>query len=250
MKDNYTLKEILLGLRGEQLRIAHQLKLLEEKLSIYGDMRHNGSYFTINSFDNICELTHQLRENYHNSMEAQNIILGRLEKIWQGPCYTCKVEKESDGNYYVGGVSIKSDEQVSFNEIADCVLHDNFVNQVSTNLRGYTNQELVENLKVFPDWLNCFYIDQENQYNCLRYKALTDSIFIRHDYYRGEYRQVIEELLSLKFPRKSFSEYLQNIIDQNDDIKKDIIVPSGEILASKAEFYLKDENDAYVLVRK
>lgn len=250
MKDYYTLKEILLGLRGEQLRIAQQLKSLEEKLSIYGDVRHEGSYFSINPLGDVCELIHQLRENYCHSVKTEDAILGRLEKIWQGPCYTCKVEKESDGNYHVGGVNIDPKEQTSFNNLADCILSDNFVHQISTNLNDLDSHNLRENLKVFPDWLNCFYIDQDNKYNCLRYKALTDSIFIRNDYHKGEYRKVIEELLSLKFSRKLFSEYLQSVIDQNDDVKRDIIVPKNEILSSKAEFYLRDDNDAYILIKK
>jgi len=176
--------------------------------------------------------------------------MGNLTKIWKGPCYTCQVEKDATGDYHVGGVSIKATEQLAFNQIADKLLDDNFVHHICVNLSTYENQNLIENLKIFPDWLNCFYIDGDNKYNCLRYKGLSDSIFIKSDHQNINVGEVVLALLSLKFPRNLFSEYIQNIIDCNDDTKRDIVVQDNFNGAFNTEFYFRDENDKYVLVKK
>ena len=47
-----------------------------------------------------------------------------------------------------------------------------------------------------------------------------------------------------------FSEYIQSIIEENSDVKKEIIIPKERNIKRISEFYLNEEKNEFILVKK
>ena len=61
---------------------------------------------------------------------------------------------------------------------------------------------------------------------------------------------IINKMLDIKISRDSFTEYIQNVIDNSYDAKKHIIVSNGKIDDYKLDFTIVDRHDTFVLVKK
>jgi len=252
MRDYYTLKEIVFGLRKEQLRIAKKLRLLESKVTVYNDKKYNSSRFDFDLVNNNVKLVYHLHEKYGLLGNLLNVVMFRFKNIFEGKEYVEELRKLEDGDYKIGGLgglkaTVFSDEQNDFNEIVDELLKDEFVNNVSLR---YTS-DLKSNFdKTF--WLsptNSFCINRKDNATSLFYDAKGDNGVVFQFSPKRNLQDVINEMLKVKFPRKLFSEYIQFIIDNSEETKKDVIIQDNKRKGIN-EFYLNDERDAFVLVKK
>ena len=139
------------------------------------------------------------------------------------------------------------DEQESFNKIMDELLSDEFVNRVSryhsSNMKSNYDKTFIFN----PTITTC--ISRNDNTVNLFYNAKNGDEIVFQLSHKRNLKDAINEMLEIKIPRKLFSEYIQYIIDNNDETKKNVVVQSN---ARKGinEFYVNDERDAFVLVKK
>ena len=252
MRDYYTLKEIVFGLRKEQLRIAKKLRLLESKVTIYNDEKYKGSRFDFDLVKGNVKLIYRLHEKYGLLDNLLNVITFRFKNIFDGKNYVEELRKLDNGDYKIGGLgglkaTIFSDEQDSFNEIIDELLKDDFVNNVSLRYMGDFKSNYDKTLFLNP--ITSFCVSKGNDSNGLFYGASKDDIVLLKTSRGKTYQDVINDILEVKFPRKLFSEYIQFIIDNSDEAKKDVIIQENGRKGIN-DFYINDERDAFVLVKK
>lgn len=254
MRDYYTLKEIVFGLRKEQLRIAKKLRLLESKVMVYNDEKYKGSKFDFDYVKNNVKLVYRLHEKYGLLDNLLNVITFRFKNISNGKNYVEELRKLENGDYKIGGLgglkaTIFKDEQNDFNGIVDEILKDEFVNNVSLRYMGDMKSNYAKTLFLNP--VDGFCVSKGTGSNGLFYGASRDdTILLKTSSPKRNLQDVINEILEVKFPRKLFSEYIQYIIDNNDDIKKDVIIYNNRSYTKEANFYINDERDAFVLVKK
>ena len=252
MRDYYTLKEIVCGLRKEQLRIAKKLRLLESKVTVYNDKKYKGSRFDFDLVKDNVKLVYHLHEKYSLLDNLLNVMTYRFKNFFEGKEYVEELRKLENGDYKIGGLgglkaTVFSDEQESFNEIIDELLKDDFVNNASLRYMGDFKSNYDKTLFLNP--ITSFCVSKGNDSNGLFYGAAKDDIVLLKTSRGKTYQDVINEMLEVKFPRKLFSEYIQYIIDNNDDTKKDVIVQDNKRKGIN-EFYINDEREAFVLVKK
>jgi len=254
MRDYYTLKEIVFGLRKEQLRIAKKLRLLESKVTVYNDKKYNSSRFDFDLVNNNVKLVYHLHEKYGLLDNLLNVITFRFKNIFDGKNYVEELRKLDNGDYKIGGLgglkaTVFRDEQDDFNGIVDEILKDEFVNNVSLRYMGDMKSNYTKTLFLNP--VDGFCVSKGNGSNGLFYGASRDdTILLKTSSRNKTYQDVINEILEVKFPRKLFSEYIQHIIDNNDETKKDVIIYNNRSYTKEANFYINDERDAFVLVKK
>lgn len=258
MKDYYTLKEIILGLRNEQLKIAKELKELETKLSIYGDKKYENSRFDFNILNNDVYFVHYLHKKYSFIENILNLLTFKFKEIVKGDEYFSGVHKLGNDNYTISGVngliaSVKEHEQESFNEIVNDILNNQLVSNGATEVIKDNKWRYANNVLITP-LITTYSGFNSKKCNSLFYFAKGDFIDITKTPNNSSYKDTINELLNIRYDRKYFPEYIQNIIDTNDDIKKDIIVSSdiseNKFRGKSTKFYLNDEREAFVLVKK
>ena len=254
MKDYYTLKEIILGLRGEQLKIAEKLNELENKLSICDNDKYKNSEFGFNLVNNNAYLVHHLYKKYSVLENILNCFSFKFKEIMNGDKYTDSIRKLGNGDYVISGVSglachINEEDQQSFNNLVDDILNDEFINNCIIEIVKYDKWRYINNILTGPIVTTYSGFNNKN-HNTLSYLARNDSIDIVKKIDNKSYKDTLNELLSLRYERKYFSEYIQNIIDSNDDIKKDIIISDDNLRGKHINFYLNDEREAFVLVKK
>lgn len=249
MQDYYTLKEIVFGLRKEQLQIVKKLRLLESKLTVYNDEKYQGSRFDFDYVKNNIKFVYHLHEKYGLLDNLLNVITFKFKNIFKGKEYVEEVRKIGNGDYKIGGLgglkaTVFSDQQESFNIIIDELLKDDFVNNVSLRFMSDFKSNYDKTLFLSP--VNGFGV---NNANGLFYGAFEDDIVLFKNSRRKTSRDVINEMLDVKFPRKLFSEYIQFIIDNNEEVKKDVIIQDNGHKGI-SNFYINDERDTFVLVKK
>lgn len=252
MKDYYTLKEVLLGLRKEQLRLAGILNELDKKMNTYGNGRYKDSGFTFSDNGN---LLYFLREKNTILKNILHALTFRFKDIIDGQCFLESIRTLRDGNYKIGGIggiksNVKENEQESFNKLINLILEDDFRKESIINITDGKGINYNNSLAISPG--NTKYTNSTfKRVETISYHAKKDYLRINNVYGSlRNYRDTITELLEMKFPRKDFPEYLQNVIDNNELVKKDILIPNFNINSRSCEFYLEEFDNSFVLSKK
>lgn len=251
MKDYYTLKEIILGLRKEQLKIRKELLFLESKLNI-DDKLYYESYLTIQrktSLKKDVQLTLVLTKKnkmiedilYAITFHYQH-LKGRLNYNFND------LVKDNNGNYSLYDGKILKEDQTIFNETANKILNNKFVNEVINTYRFSGDSNYQNALNTTPTKTK-YYGSRKDRINNLTYDARTDSLWVTNLYF-DSYQEIIDDLLNIKVPKNIFSEYIQSIIEENSDVKKEIIIPKERNIKRISEFYLNEEKNEFILVKK
>lgn len=252
MKDYYTLKEIVFGLRKEQLRIAEKLRLLESKIVVSNNINYDASRIVFD-IDNHNALTYKLKEKSKLLENIINVLTFNFDRI-KDKCYVENLRKLENGDYRIGGlggmyVSIPSEEQLSFNKIVDELMNDDFIKNGPFGIIGNSKWRYESNLLLSPTITNYTGLNNDKS-NSLFYLARNDMFNLINIYgSRKSCKDIVNELMNLKFLKKNFPEYIQYIIDNNDETKKDVVI-QGDARKGINEFYVNDERDAFVLVKK
>lgn len=254
MKDYYTLKEVLLGLRNEQLRIAKILSELDEKMTVYGNERYKDSGFTFSDNGN---LLYFLREKNALLKNALYALTFRFKDIIDGDCYLESIRHLGDGDYKVGGIggiksSVKVDAQKEFNRLIEELLEDDFRKNAVINITDGKGINYNNNLIINP--CNIKYTNSTYKHvDTISYHARNDYLRIKNEYggisSRAK-RNLLKELLEMKFPKEEFSKYIQNVIDCSETTRKDILIPDINFNANCDEFYLDEYDNSFVLTKK
>lgn len=225
MKDNYTLKEILLGLRYEQYMIANNLENL--KKCFWEFYEEKNSFFSLDPENKTIIYFYRFKNKYLK---------------WDSIPFEFK--KNSVGDFTNFYLPVQLKEQESFNMMCESILASEFVNNSSLEIKTKIGL-----LKIHPTGM--FYFSDDLKLlnvNYFSYFAKEDLMFLQS--LKRNKKELFESLFNLEFSREYFSEYLQRIIDTNLETKKDIIVPSETSLEKNMHFYLNQERENYVLVKK
>jgi len=228
MKDNYTLKEILLGLREEQMKIVNNLENL--KSCLWEFYEEKNSFFSVNPEDNTIIYFYKCKDK---SLKRNVIIPFEFKKNFDGD-FT---------NFYF---LVKLMDQERFNLMCENILANEFVNNSSFCIK--TNHGTLHIKPTYIHYLN-------NNLKLLKidhftYLANYDLIESKVTTLKRNKKEIFENLFNLEFSKEYFSEYLQSIIDSSLETKKEIIIPSENSLEKNMSFYLNQERENYVLVKK
>jgi len=251
MKEYYTLKEVLFGLRNEQLRIEKELYSLRKMININGNERYKGSKFLpINTLIQKYELLYyKLMINYTTKEKIYSLFRGENLFNFQG--HTLRTVRDCDGKHILRNESenlINDDMIDEFNSRVDKILNDRFIKEVDLFNRQ-------PNYCINLDSSHFIYSEHDyktDSFVNLKYAASSDSILVSTTgKSSGKYlNDFIYERLNYKVPKNVFPEYIQSIIDTNEETKKELIMRDNKIKKKKAEFYINDERDVFVLVKK
>lgn len=250
MKDYYTLKEIVFGLRKEQLRVVEKLKELEKYVNIADSEIRKNLQLTINSTK---ELGYSYLYKTNNLLEKIFLfITGDYREAVKGIILPGIVKKDEDGKYIFGDkITINNENQKAFDMRVDELLKDEFIQNIFYNFK--VNEMRLNEAEHLPIlslkydstiYFNANSASNKTKYEWIKYSVRENLMYILNDNHNNL------ELLSSKIPRNLIPEYYQNIIDTSDDTKKDIIIPNTRIYGRKASFYVNEEPNAFVLVRK
>lgn len=252
MEEYYTVKEILLGLRQEQVRIAEELKQIEKMLTTYKNDKYQGSHFTNAVIGEYKSLFYQLCCNY-TFIEKLCYLKQFNESLFRDNSVWAITEKDDKDNYILYHNTknlVKEGMQESFNEKVESILNDKFVNEIYLSHCSYKSRIL----DVKCVGLN--YLDNDasfiNNIIDLKYQSRNDELSLevsgrnRHRTLSG----ILDEVLNVKIPKKYLREYIQEIIETNPETKKEIYIPNERLVQDKNSYYLNQEKENYVLVKK
>lgn len=248
-KEYYTLKEVLFGLRNEQLRIEKELHSLEKMLIIHGNNRYTDSAFFSLTASEYKALYYRLMINYTLSEKIYNLLF-KKRNLFDSWGVSLRTTKGQDGKHtliYNKENLVKPGNKGDFDRGVEKILQDCFLNEIELS-RGYrkVNIDITSSRLLYDD-----YFEKLGLFAHLKYVPKTDSLYIStdHKYRFSKLDEVVNELLNCKIPRNTFSEYIQSIIDNNDETKKEVIIKDRNY-GRWAEFYVNDERNAFVLIKK
>lgn len=251
-KDYYTLKEIVFGLRNEQLRVIEKLRELEKYVNISDNSKCKSVQLSITS---IKELSYSCLVKYDNLLKRiLDFVSGDFVEAIMGGYYVGfgQVKNDSNGKYiFHGGVTVKDEDQEVFGIKVKELLSDEFVQNMDYRIKFHENECSASSLSLaYGSILYRGSVDLHNyESESMFYTGEYDEISVDNELNKN-HKEFINEMLNLNIPRKLIPEYLQSVIDGNDNTKKDIIIPNTMIHTKKTWFNIKEEPNAFVLVKK
>jgi len=250
MKDYYTLKEILLGLRNEQLKLATKLQKLEKYLNISDTKKYQNVEFHINGIKN---LSYSYLYKTNPSTKLFDLLTGNFQEALKGYFTIGNVFLNENNDYYINhdAININKIYQEKFTKNVNEILNSEFVKNIIKDIFIKENQyiprlSIGNNTKYYNENKNY----RKTIYEYIAYIAKNNLIQVYNGYSNKNYKEFLNEMFNTRIPRNLISEYFQSIIDNNIDTKKDIIISNEKNYTKKCDFYLNDEREAFVLVKK
>ena len=245
MKDYYTLKEVIFGLRNEQLRAVRRLQELKKYINLYNQKSYEKDYFYLNILG---ILWYAQKHKLNLSSRLFEFLDGNLKNALSGYKWSKELIGNIDGCFKKYTDMFEITNYVGFIENLDDILNDDFIKKFSLEYTSISTKNPL--LIFFYNNTHSWHLKKKDKGSQIDYYANDDTLEFITDYHNKSYQEIIDELLEVRFPRYLFSEYIQNIIDNNDEEKKEIIIPDKKIYTKNARFYINDERDAFVLVKK
>jgi len=253
MKNYYTLKEVLLALRREQLKFSQKLRSLDECLNNYGDPYHEGSHFFVGNVDNTPIICYNLKVNIDVQDRRYSAFINNyIHSYCHQEQFSCEVVKRNNGNYDVSTnrVKVLKEKQEEFNKIIDEILNDEFF----INSRQFIEfEDMNGNKELLTNWNSLIYSNGDKIKNLkvsprLNYYANKDLVICDFPFenIHAKTDEVMNKLLLTKFPKEYFSSYIQKIIDSNTDLHEEILLPDDELKERHVDFALEENENQYV----
>ena len=211
MKDYYTLKEVILGLRKEQLKIANKLSELKKYINVC-EKKYDNAHLELNG---IFRLEYCYLKKISYFQKILNLLLWNSESKYRDHNISNSLKFNDEKIYFTDSIFVNIKDKEIFMKEFDSILNDEFIQIIMSNDR--------KNHISFEDQFLSFSHDSVyfyRNYNSLRntksnildYNSYNDIISITLYYRYKSIREHINELLNLKFPKRFFSDYIQNII--------------------------------------
>ena len=158
-----------------------------------------------------------------------------------------------NNDYYINhdAININKIYQEKFTKNVNEILNSEFVKNIIKDIFIKENQyiprlSIGNNTKYYNENKNY----RKTIYEYIAYIAKNNLIQVYNGYSNKNYKEFLNEMFNTRIPRNLISEYFQSIIDNNIDTKKDIIISNEKNYTKKCDFYLNDEREAFVLVKK
>jgi len=251
MEKYYTLKEILLCVRKEQLKIESQLRKLEKMLDNYNNKRYQGSRFFSSYASEYKSLNYKLVINYTLQEKISNLLRGEFLNSKDVSTWLVKNE-EGAYNLFDPDVNVRLDMQNDFNNLVREILTSEYLKNAvfSQVFRETGRKHNFMTTSSATSYNTC--LPNGKDANGLSYYSYNDLVVCHFNF--GDFgktlEDVINKMLDVKIPAQDLPEYFVNLIEQERKNIKNIRVPSGKIYQKKQQFYLNEEQFVYELKRK
>lgn len=248
----YTLKEILLGLRQEQLRIQDELYLLEKMLVNYNDKRFDGSSFSNHIIPKYQSLYYQLVFNYSLKERIYNMLF-ESKSLSNSSTIPLHTTIDDYGYYtlnYQKETLVRNDKRQEFHEKVLKLIQDNFIN----NEVIFCDEFKKMNLKIASFGMEYICNNQNNVHDIVffRYIARENVLYIganKRDNINS-FNELVDDILNIKIPKRILPIYLKNVIENSCEINKNILTFEDKYNYRITPFYLNQEKECYMLVKK
>lgn len=256
MRDYYTLKEVIFGLRDEQLRIANLLDKLNSKLEINNDIQYKKSGFT---FTQNNSLIFYLEEKNTLIKKILYALTLQFKKVNNGNvCYE-SLRTLGNGKYKIGGIGgmkvcVKDGEQDSFNKIISDILKDKFVGCSNLQINDMKLKDYHKHLQINP--IRTKYNSLlDNKIDLISFNGKNDEVQIVNRKIINDgncSKKAMDEILKIKFFRNDFPVYIQQIIDKNISKiqSKEIVLMTSRICKESETFAIDEQPNSFVLMKK
>ena len=256
MRDYYTLKEVMFGLRYEQLRIANLLEKLNSKLEICDDIQYKktGFAFTQNN-----SLIFYLEEKNTLIKKILYALTLRLKKINNGNVYYESLRTLGDGKYKIGGIGgmkvhVKDGEQNSFNKIINDILKDGFVRCSNLQINERKIKDYHKHLQINPIRTK-YNSSLGNKIDLISFNGENDEVQIVNRKIINNVdcsKKEMDEILKIKFLRNDFPVYIQQIIDKNviENQNKEVVLLTSKFHKELESFAIDEKSNSFVLTKK
>ena len=227
MKNDYTLKEILLGLREEQMKVARRLKFLKNNLIK----------------DESTDIT-----DFDFSPEELSIIYNYWFKLnlFQWDFISLQLKEDSKGSFASFYLPIIKEKKMEFDDNCQSILKNEFVNNSCQEIKTNYGR-----LVIRPNCIFYFVDDcKVSKSSKFAYFSKSDSVVIKNATIELNPQDRLQELLDLTFKREDFSDYLQEIIDTSSEREKDVFVSGEKRLGKAVRYYLNPIQKSYILTKR
>lgn len=247
----YTLKEILLGLRQEQIRIQNELYELEKMLITYDNDKYKGSSFSDHIISKYQLLYYQLVFNYSLKERIYNMLF-ESKSLFNSSTIPLHTTIDEEGYYtlnYQKESLVKGDKKEEFHTKVLKLIQDGFIK----NEIMFCDEFKKINFKIASFGMEYICNNQNSIHDIIffRYIARENVLYIganKKD--NNSFNELIDDLLNIKIPKRILPVYLKNIIETNGDTNKNIITFEDKYNYQITPFYLNQEKDCYILVKK
>lgn len=282
LRDYYTLKEIILGLRDEYRKYNEEIQKLED-LCVVDEERV--ADFNISTIKHNCggeeESLPKLHCNYVKKAKLVQLALRRLNwKIFRYDTGTGFANLCHDNNkYYFEShdvdfpIWIQNDKESNdkFFERANAIVYSEFANNIDMHktfnnynmtehgiliLRNVPGKFNVASITAYSSWFKIMMSFDESELRnfSLMYNSRTDSLELRvfggskkHGYNKYVINEeTINNILGIEYPGSELGQYHVRTIDNNSKIEKDVAIECPEI-ECLVKMDINEEEKQYVL---
>lgn len=233
MKDTYTYKQILLGLRPEFLETKQQLDKLREYIIIDEKCRKDYYFDLFNRLqDSKPELGIHINDNQLRHLKLLRLLIRQFG--YPSAIRTVMV-KDNNGNYYPllkpsfkknqFNVRIDYHYKKEFEELASVILNSDFAKMINFDDAVYS----MDGISIPRLTLSFYNLVLRTENSQISYLGRDDIIEIAScrkpdEEWKPLTQEHIEYALGIEFPKEKFSEYHQNVIEKNIINDQDIVL--------------------------
>lgn len=242
-KDTYTYKEILLGLREEFIDTESKLRELKDYSLA------NGKYVSRYHYHLSQTSSEHLPELRVNVTRKQTELMRRLRKILSRYTYysdptSALMVKSNNGIYYpLAGepfkLGVNPTYKEEFERLATELLESRFANEMNFKEIASTTEGKHET--VATRWYEPrLKLNRDKKVALVDYLGRTDRIKYAATPGMPLTQELLDEMMSIEFPKAEFSEYHQELIENNPDAQRPILLPTTYEPITYGEFQVID----------
>ena len=254
---NYTYKQILLGLRKEFLEINEKLDKLRECVYFTKDKKSNYYFNLISDSKNKTEMVvdrDNVRESIFRKYGYNRVPTRAFVRMNEEELY-CLLRKKSFKKKDFNMNVIEGKEQ-DFQELIKEIINSDFaINMFLTDIiksKGYLEEELKYAI-LQPNICN-FIFTLRTDKSEFEYEGRKDiiefsSVSKMNEKFKPLTQEHVDVIANLEFPKESFSTYHQNVIEKNLD-DRPLVLSQDYIPSIGAKFEITEEPKKLVLTNK
>ena len=236
-KDYYLLKDVILGLRSEYLILEKKLAELKKAIT-YDKQNIKDINFVLrgkgkgkDTYELYCKLKfriHDIKSLLYSCVMNMNF---KNNNINMNDIYNNENLTIEDVNYFKYSINnILSSDIIKNMPISEDIEKNNF--------KGL--------FVATPSVLGMYNYNDETRIPNIIYFSHGDTIRI-YDLNDRVFSDSISDALSLQIPKGIFSDYQRNIIENNDDVNKQLIIPNNLTYFKSDAFKISEENNKLYL---
>lgn len=236
-KNYYEYKDIILGIREENKETLKKLTKLKEmtevvdhKIKEYDYWIHRWQEFSKPEL--MCEVIkpNPIWKNHKNNLNSV-VILDNKDAYFNQPI----------------GLLVKPSRRIEFYEEAKDILSDKYSKKMYSKYIQGKDENLYHSIGIAPSIIKSSVYKGLEGNLTYQYNLVKDELGLIHYPYRID-RELLEELLHLKYPKSSFPRYIQEIIENQEE--KEMVLENIKNPTTDMTLKLEESNNKVYLKRK